>query len=533
MAAAMLASCAWPTVETDPGFASFLPPPLDGWRRTEPVTTPADPRLFGGGISTRSEYRDGRETCVITITGDAPMMQGYSMNFSNPAAAGLTGARVAYVGDEPIVITREGEVQTLTRNYLTQFGGDCAYETKLAYVERMDRARLRDFRLAHVPLEPAAVAEEAAVVDWNYAYGGPDKDWAYAMTGTRDGGLCTAGRTASKGAGLEDLWVVRLDGEGRRLWDRSLGGPANDRGRAVIETRDGGLVVAGATESQGAGEFDAWVLKLDSKGTLLWQRHFGGAATDWASSVVETADGGLAVAAYTQDAPGAPYDFWVIRLAGDGEPLWERRYGGPATDWTNAITETADGNLVVVGHTESRGAGSADFWVLKLDPRGELVWERTFGTAGVDYASAVTGTADGGAVVVGQAQSIGATAFDSRVIKLDAGGAVVWDHSFGGAQDDWLRSVVETRDGGHALAGYTTSQGAGLYDVWMLKLDREGRVLWDRSFGGPENDWARAIVELPDGGLAFAGDTRSSGAGESDVLVLKVGAGAALGRGVR
>lgn len=519
-----MAACAPLAGNQTTGFEQFLPPPLDAeWRRSTPVTVPADSATFGGGISTRAEYRKDGETCVITITGDAPMMQGFSMNFSNPAAAGLTGARVAYVGDEPIVVTRDGEVQTLTRNYLTQFAGNCSYEAKVAYVARMDRSLLREYRLPHAGVGTAAANGTAATVDWNFAYGGPDKDWAYAMTGTRDGGLCTAGRTASQGAGLEDVWVVRLDGKGRRLWDRALGGAAIDRGRAVVETRDLGLVVAGATESGSAGEFDVWVAKLDATGQLLWERRFGGTATDWASGVVETRDGGLALAAYTQDAPGAPYDFWVIRLDADGGLLWERRYGGAATDWTNGIAETADGNLVVVGHTESKGAGNADYWVLKLDPRGEVVWDHTFGGPGVDYATAVTATADGGAVVTGQTQAVGAPAFDSRVLKLDAAGNVVWDRVFGGAQDDWLRWAVETRDGGLAFAGYTTSQGAGLYDVWMLKLDHDGGLLWDRTFGGPENDWARAVVEMPDGGLAFAGDTRSSGAGELDVLVLRVG----------
>ncbi len=508
--------------EGQAGFSAFLPPPLTAaWRRGEPVTGPADAQLFGGGISTRAEYTNGVETCVITITGDAPMMQGLSMNFSNPAAAGLTGARVAYVGDEPIVITRTGEVQALTNNYLTQYAGDCAHETRLGYVAITDFARLRAYR-------PTAAADRAQLesglaegVVWQVALGGPAKDWAYAMTGTRDAGLCVAGRTASKGAGLEDIWVVRLDDNGQLLWEQTFGGPAIDRARAVIETRDGGLVVAGATESKGAGEFDAWVLKLGADGSLLWDRHFGGAATDWVSAVVQTRDGGLAVAAYTQDSSGAPYDFWVIKLDANGTTLWQRRYGGTATDWTNAIAETGDGNLVVVGHTESKGAGNADFWVLKLDADGDVLWDRTFGGTGVDYATAVTASRDGGAVVAGLTQTAGAAGFNSRVMKLDAAGDVIWDRSFGREKDNWLRAVLETRDGGHALAGYTNAQGAGLYDVWFLQLDQAGVLLRERTFGDADNEWARALVEMPDGGLAMAGDTRSTGAGESDVLVLK------------
>ena len=505
------------------GFAELLPPPLNSdWQRTEPVTGPADSAMFGGGISTSAIYTSDRERCVITMTGDAPMMQGLSMNFSNPAAAGLTGARVEYLDDEPLVITADGEIQALTRNYLTQYAGDCSKATKLAYVGLTDFARLRDFELA--PARSAGEADPASLAGlaWEQAYGGPNKDWAYAMTGTADGGLCTAGRTASKGAGLEDVWLVRLDGDGNRLWDKTFGGPAIDRARAIIETRDGGLLVAGATESKGAGEFDVWALKLDASGERLWDRTFGGTATDWASAVVETRDGGFALGAYTQDSPGAPYDFWIIKLDDKGELIWERRYGGVETDWINGITETRDGSLVAVGHTESKGAGQADFWVVKLAADGELLWDRSFGGRDSDYASTVTAARDGGVIVGGMTRSVGAGGFDIRVFKLDANGAIVWDQTFGGARDDWVRAIVETRDGGHALGGYTQSQGAGLYDVWLLKLDANGQLLWERTFGGAGNEWARALVEMPDGSLALAGDTYSFGAGAADVLVMRL-----------
>ena len=116
----------------------------------------------------------------------------------------------------------------------------------------------------------------------------------------------------------------------------------------------------------------------------------------------------------------------------------------------------------------------------------------------------------------------GAGGFDIRVFKLDTSGEVVWDQTFGGANDDWVRAIVETQDGGHALAGYTMSKGAGLSDVWLLKLAANGEFLWERTYGEAGNEWARALVELPDGGLALAGDTYSTGAGASDVLVLKI-----------
>lgn len=509
--------------DVDSGFAEFLPAPLsDDWHRSAPLTTVPDTQMLAGGMSTHAEYTKDNETCIVTITGDAPMMQGVSMSFSNPAVASMEGGRMKRIGTERVLITQDGEVQAMANNYLSQYTGNCSEENKLAYVAQTDFDGLRNFLSRQTPAAKHQLASPGAALEWDRTFGGPASDWAYAMTGTHDGGLAAAGRTESKGAGREDAWVVRVDGSGRQLWDKTFGGKAVDRARAIIATRDGGLAVAGATESKGAGPFDAWVLKLDAAGELVWDRHFGGDATDWASALVETDDGGLAVAAYTQASAEEPFDFWVIKLDADGAQIWDRKFGGNATDWASAIAEMNDGSLAVVGHTESHGAGDADMWVLKLSANGELLWDRTFGGIARDYASAVFASGDGGLLVAGQTESRGAGGVDIRLVKLDTEGEPVWDRTFGGAQDDWVRAIIETRDGGHAAAGYTMSQGAGLYDVWVLKFDHNGQLVWESTFGGSGNEWARALVETPDGGLATAGDTWSKGQGKSDVWLLKI-----------
>jgi hypothetical protein len=357
---------------------------------------------------------------------------------------------------------------------------------------------------------------------WARTFGGTAGDWSYAMTGTRDGGLAAAGRTESKGAGREDVWVVRIDGDGNRLWDRAFGGAAADRARAIVETGDGGFVVAGATESKGAGEFDVWVLKLDARGELLWDRHFGGPGADWASAVVETRDGGYAVAAYTQDTLATPFDAWILKLDGRGKLLWERRFGGAAEEWASAIDETAAGGLAVAGHTESKGAGSADAWVLELDADGRLVRERTFGGADRDYATAIAATGDGGLLVAGPTSSRGAGLVDAWVARLAPDGGVAWERTFGGTSDDWPRAVLPLAGGGFAVSGYTMSRGAGEYDMWVFGLAADGTLAWEDSFGGPANEWARSLVAMPDGGLAMSGDTWSQGAGLSDVWVVRI-----------
>ncbi len=506
-------------------FEPFLPPPLnDQWSRSDPVSGPADQDRFKAGISSYADYRSNIDNCTlrITITGNSPMMQNYSMNFSNPAAASLTGSQLSYVDSEPIVTTLNGEVQTLTRNFLTQYTGTCSHEHKLDYVAVAPRAALREYSLPPATAGSVDAQPTMRGLQWAHAFGGAEKDWAYGLTATKDGGLCTAGRTASQGVGLEDAWLVRMAGDGRMLWNKTFGGAAIDRGRGIVELADRGLVVAGATESSGAGEFDVWVFKVDADGELLWDRQFGGAATDWASALVATHDGGVAVAAYTQDESEGPYDFWVLKLDGAGALQWQRRFGGKQTDWSNAITATADNGLVVAGHTESSGAGGADFWVLKLGADGELLWQRTFGGKKTDYASAVATTRGGDLLVAGMTLSAGAGLFDGRIVRLTDSGDVIWDKTFGGAGNDWIRAIVQTQDGNYTVAGYTDSQGAGQNDVWLFKLAPDGTLLWERTYGDTGNEWARALAELPDGALALAGDTYSMGAGAADVLVLKI-----------
>ncbi len=503
-------------------YASYLPQPLDAsWTMSAPQTRKADATLFGGGTSTSAIYRKDDNSCVITITANAPMMRGVSNTFSNPAVAEVTGGRLDHVGDEPVLIKQDGEVQALASNTFIQYTGTCSKNAKLAYVARTDIEGLRNAATADGNQAADSNGSRIKGLIWDRTFGGPDSDWAYAMTGTSDGGLVTAGRTESKGAGREDVWIVRVDGDGNLIWDRTFGGPAIDRARGIVETQDGGLAIAGATESKGKGDYDAWVIKLNAAGALVWDRTFGGPSTDWASAIVETSDGGLAIGAYTQPSPDEEFDFWVIRLDADGSTIWERSFGGEGLDWANAIAELQDGSLAVAGHTESKGAGGADMWLLNLDATGVLLWERTFGGPGRDFATAVGATRDGGVVVAGPVEP-GETKVDIQLVKLDANGEVVWDRTFGGPNDDWVRAVKETQDGGHAAAGYRMSDDGGLYDAWILKLDRNGALVWDQTFGDDGNEWTRALVELPDGTLALGGDNWSKGAGKSDVWVLKL-----------
>ena len=201
---------------------------------------------------------------------------------------------------------------------------------------------------------------------------------------------------------------------------------------------------------------------------------------------------------------------------------WDRTFGGKDWDEAESIIQTKDGGYVVAGYTWSKGAGSKDVWVIKLDKDGNKVWDRTFGGYHPDEADSIVQARDGGYVVAGWTESKGAGRADAWVIKLDENGNKVWDKTFGGKDWDEAKSIIQTKDGGYVVAGYTESRGTGRADAWVIKLDENGNKAWDKTFGSWDDDFAESIIQVKDGGYVVAGYTRSKGAGKADVWVIKL-----------
>jgi len=382
---------------------------------------------------------------------------------------------------------------------------------------------LRHFVTFHLCLWLLGAASAGAqVASWSRTYGGTSRDEAHAIAPTPDGGYIVAGGTLSFGAGYRDVWVLKLDGSGNVVWQKTYGGTGGDWAYAIIPTSDGGYVVAGYTESFGAGYSDVWVLKLDGSGNVQWQKTYGGTDDDWANAVVPTSDGGYIVAGATCSfGTAGACDFWVLRLDGSGNVMWQKTYGGAGYDYAFAIAPTPDGGYIVAGATWSFGADNGDVWVLKLDGQGNVVWQKTYGGTNSEVGVIVP-TSDGGYVVAGDTNSFGAGSFDAWVLRLDGSGNVVWQKTYGGTQWDRALAIVPTSDGGYVVAGYTNSFGAGLSDAWVLRLDGQGNVVWQKTYGGTQWDRAFAIVPTSDGGYVVAGYTESFGAGGEDVWVLKL-----------
>jgi uncharacterized delta-60 repeat protein len=203
-------------------------------------------------------------------------------------------------------------------------------------------------------------------------FGGDGDESANCVNGTSSGGMIVAGYTTSFGAGNRDFWVLKLDSQGSPLWQKTFGGPRDDYARSIQQTSDGGFIVAGVTKSFGAGDYDAWVLKLRSNGSKQWQKTYGGKRGDYAHAVRQTADGGYIIAGSTGSFGHGGMDFWLLKLNSAGGIQWEKAYGGPKDESAFAVDILPEGDFYVAGRSESFGSGMYDAMVLRVNKNGSI-----------------------------------------------------------------------------------------------------------------------------------------------------------------
>jgi hypothetical protein len=256
-------------------------------------------------------------------------------------------------------------------------------------------------------------------------------------------------------------------------WDRTFGGTSSDFAYSVQQTTDSGYVLVGHTDSFGAGSNDAWLVKTDANGMMQWNRTFGRPKSDTAWAVRQTAEGGYVLAGYTNSFGAGGYDFWLVKTDANGNELWNRTFGGPSGDFAHSVQQTVDGGYILSGDTNSFGAGSYDFWLVKTDANGMMQWNRTFGGTSIEGTYSVQQTTDGGYILSGDTNSFGAGSYDFWLVKTDANGMMQWNRTFGGTSDEEAYSAQQTTDGGYILAGHTDSFGAGSYDAWLVKVKAE------------------------------------------------------------
>jgi len=304
---------------------------------------------------------------------------------------------------------------------------------------------------------------------------------------------------------------------------KAIGGPAIEAGKSLIQTSDGVYAIAGFTSSFGAGKADVYVVKLDANGNLQWTKTIGGPAIEEGNSLIQTSDGGYAIAGFTSSFGAGEADVYVVKLDAHGNLQWTKTIGGKGWDAGGSLIQTSDGGYVIAGYTISFGAGGRDVYVVKLDANGNLQWTKTIGGKNDDAGLSLIQTSDGGYTIAGTTTSFGAGEADVYVVKLDATGNLQWTRTIGGPASEIGYSLIQTSDGGYAIAGSTYSFCAGDNDVYVIKLNANGNLQWTKTTGAKNKHFNKpSLIQASDGGYAITGTTQSFGAGEWDVYVVKL-----------
>ncbi len=323
-----------------------------------------------------------------------------------------------------------------------------------------------------------------------------------------------------------DGWLAEVDGDGNELWERTFGGADVEIVNSLYKTDDGGYIFTGITYSYSkyAGFGDLWIVKVDKDGNQMWQTNIGNPASDEGEDVIQATDGNYVLTGWTDylgEAGGGVY-LWLMKVDRDGNKLWERTFGGGSGEAGYSLIESVDGGYVICGVTSSYGAGGRDVWLIKVDRDGNKLWDRTFGGEGDDIGYSLIESGDGGYVICGVTSSYGAGGKDVWLIKVDRDGNKLWERTFGGGSDDVGRSLIESGDGGYIICGVTSSYGAGGRDVWLIKVDRDGNKLWDRTFGNSNTEEeGYSVIEPAEGGYIVAGYGQKYPSGSPYVLLIR------------
>ncbi|OYU83133.1 MAG: secretion protein [Flavobacterium sp. BFFFF2] len=390
---------------------------------------------------------------------------------------------------------------------------------------------------------------QAPVIQWKKCFGGMYYDYGNSILPTPDGSYVGVGYFNSINGDvfgnhdLADFWIIKLSSTGTIIWERTFGGSSGDYAYGIQQTSDGGYIVAGFTGSNdgdvtgyhdGDGG-DVWVIKLSAIGDLIWQKSLGGTGNDYVTSILTTSNGDFLVAGTTFSNDGdvsgnhGGSDCWVVKLSAVGDVMWQKTLGGSSDDSAYSIKPTQDGGFIVAGSTLSfdgevtgnHGGSGEDAWIVKLSATGTLVWQKTLGGTNADTIYDIQTNSDGSFILAGYTISNdgdvvgnhGST--DAWVVQLSGTGTLLWQKTLGGTDIEWANNIQLTPDGGFIVScdAYSTNgdvTGAhGEKDAWLVKLASNGSIMWQKAFGGTSMDGAQSVHCTSDGGYVFVGASTS------------------------
>lgn len=382
------------------------------------------------------------------------------------------------------------------------------------------------------------ICAQTPAIEWEKSVGGSKEDDAWAVQKTNDGGFIIAGSSKSSDGdvtfnyGNNDFWIVKFYASGEIQWQKIFGGTQHEEAQAIQQTADNGFIVAGFSGSSDGevgvnyGSWDYWILKLNSAGNIEWKKVLGGSKGERATGVQQTLDHGYVIIGYSNsnddDVSGnhGNTDCWIVKLDSSGNLTWETSLGGSAEDKGCAIEQTSDGKYIAIGYTKSKDGdvsgnhGGSDFWVMRLNSSGMLLWQKCYGGSGNDQGHRLAKSANGTFMMAGNANSNDGDVTgnhksdDYWVVNFDIHGNLIYEKCLGGTRDDCARGIAATSDGGFVVTGHSFSNDGdvtvnkGSADYWVVKLNKSGNISWQVSMGGPRviyGDYAYGIFQADDG----------------------------------
>ena len=399
---------------------------------------------------------------------------------------------------------------------------------------------------------------QSLTIDVIKTLGGTKNDAFSSLKKTTDGGYIAVGYAQSSDFDISnknndsyDYWVVKFDATNTIEWSKTFGGSDDDRARDILQLSDGSFLVTGFSRSTdldvsvNSGNYDFWVVKINIDGTLVWEKSFGFSGADQSYIIKQTSDGNFLLGGSLDvTASGgqgnsktskrhAGGDYWLLKIDTKGNKLWSRYYGGQFTDTLLDISETENGNYILTGYSDSsdtdisNNLGEYDFWIVKVNNTGDLIWERNFGGSQIDEAFSITKTTDNHFLIAGNTRSadkdvtLNNGSSDIWVIKISSDGTLIWERNFGGTSFDNANKIISAERGGFYVVGSSRSSDIdaasnfGNKDVWILKIDATGNLQWQKNIGGNNLDEASSVIELQNGSLIVSGESWSS---DNDIL---------------
>ncbi len=360
-------------------------------------------------------------------------------------------------------------------------------------------------------------------VTFQKTLGGAVVDVAFDVQPTSDGGCIIGGDALNAaGGGSDAALLVKTDADGNIVWKKAYSIGGNEHFRIVRQTPDGGYLCAGRIyDSPGFGEWDFLLIRTDSDGDILWSKNYGGSARDLLWSAELTSDTGMIMVGYTESFGAGSYDGYVVKVNSSGVIQWTKTIGGGAQEEAIDVQETPEGDYIVAGYALSYGAGDADYLLLKISASGNIKWSKALGNSSWEHANAVALAQGGGYVVAGRS-NVSGTVYHFGLVRTDTSGNILWHKTYGDSNDDIPYKVYPTSDGGYILCGVRGNNPAILVDAFLVKTDASGNLEWSRAFGGSAFDGFNSIIQTADGGFLAVGNTNSFGNGSSDLYIVKM-----------